>query len=83
VIYKRENEETNQNIYFLRKEIRRFINCHVLRNQIQIQLQSFLRYFAKLGRQYIRNMKIQSNKDFNIKILSAEIDHGLFASPDY
>ena len=42
-----------------------------------------LRFFSKLGRQYIRNFKQQGKVDFNLKLLSGAIDQGLFGKPVY
>jgi len=43
----------------------------------------FLKYFSKLGRQYIRTLKSENNQDFDINIYSAEIDSGLWDVPMY
>jgi len=42
-----------------------------------------VRYFSKLGRQYLRNFKLVRKKDFDINVLSAEIDSGLWDTPKY
>lgn len=39
----------------------------------------FIRYFSKLGRQYLRNLKIDKNQDFELTLLSAEIDSGFWS----
>lgn len=38
----------------------------------------YLRYFSKLARQYLRNLKAKKMKNFNIEILNSEIDNGFW-----
>lgn len=38
---------------------------------------------SKLGRQYLRNIKLNQNRDFGLYVFSAEIDEGLWDKPRF
>lgn len=50
----------------------------VLVNNRDHYLGAFLRYLSKLSRQYLRNFIAGSLNDFNINILSCNVDNGFW-----
>ena len=58
VIKVKNNEPTDENVYCLDPEVRQFITQHVLETERCEKLFKFLKYFGKLGRQYLRCRKV-------------------------
>ena len=77
-VYNRRNEELNEGVFIMRPEARLFITKHVIKTSSQTHLLQFYEYFGFLGRKYIRGLRNSSLKDFNVNILSTEIEYGLF-----
>jgi hypothetical protein len=83
VIFEIRNEEFKEQIYFVKKNVRSFINDHVLVNRRIYPMLTFIKYYSKLVRQYIRVYKLKEKKDFPIDLFSAQIDSGLWSKPRY
>ena len=58
--------------------MRNFINSTVLLGKRTQVLDKYFDFFALLGRKYVRDLKMSENQDFDLEILSAEIDEGLW-----
>lgn len=71
-------------MYSLKQSNRVFLTEHVLNRDREIYFTRLINYFSKLLRQYIRNIILQEdNKNFNINILSAQIEEGIWGKPKY
>jgi len=91
-VYKEHNPEIGEDVYKMTSESRKFIQSEAAREFIEslddhstlnMGYYRFLRYYAKLGRQYIRNLKKYLNIDFPLIVTSGAIDEGLFGKPVY
>jgi len=76
-------QEIQESLYVVRTNVREFINEQVLHKNRSSTFIQFAKHLSKLGRQFIRNIKLQTTSNFNVGILSAEIDYGLWDKPKY
>ena len=67
----------------MKKNVVGFLNDHVLQKNRHHYFFEFMKYFSKVGRQYVKNLKIIKSRDFDLHLLSAEIDSGLWGKPLY
>ena len=83
VIIQTYREDLNDILFTSQREIREFINTQVLIKERTMHFIKFVKFLSKAGRQLIRSIKLDQNRDFKLDIFSAEIDEGLWDTPKY
>ena len=71
-------------VYKVKKPLRLFLNNQYLKSsQRQFYFIQFVKIMSRIGRNYLRNLKFSNKEDFDLMILSASIDNGLWGPPKY
>lgn len=64
--------------------MRQFMNNSFLNTQWRAHyFIQFTKFLSKISRNYLRSIKLRSSDDFDLMILSASIDDGLWSTPKY